>query len=160
MKYYIIETDKKNPLPDISGIFSQIPIRYLTLEYEHKLEDYYVLEMKTGDETLLPDIFTSPFLMVKRDIFKVIMMYMPEIKIKYMSLVDSEKKQCETYVVPILDIVEGKTIEETDFSKKMLFYVSGVSERFVVARLDLLESILRRNAIGLKIQEFSGIKRR
>ena len=160
MKYYVIETDKKNPLPDISGIFSQIPIRYLTPEYEHKLEDYYVFEMKTGDETLLPDIFTAPFFMVKRKLFKVIMMYMPEIKIKYMSLVDSVKEECETYVVPILDVVEGKTIEETDFSEKMLFYVSGGSERYVVARLDLLESLLRRNAIGLKIQEFSGIRRR
>lgn len=154
MKYYIIETDKKNPLPDISGIFSKIPIRYLTSEYEHKLEDYYVFEMKTGDETLLPDIFTTPFLMVKSKLFKTILMYMPEIKIKYMSLVDSEKEECETYVIPILDVVERKTIEEPEISERVLFYVSGAYERYVVARLDLLESLLRRNLIGLKIHEF------
>lgn len=160
MKYYIIETDKKNPLPDIRGISSKIPIRYLTPEYYHKLEDYYIFDMKTGDETLLPDIFTFPFLMVKKELFKVIMMYMPEIETKYMSFIDSEKKQYETYIIPILEVVERKTLEETDFSERILFYVSDVSERHVVARLDILESFLRRNAIGLKISEFSAVRRR
>lgn len=154
MKYYIIETNKKNPLPDIRSIYSEINVKYLSPRYEYKLQDYYVFEMKTAEETLMPDIFTDPFFMVKREIYKVVMMYVPEMKVKYISFVDYERGMYETYVAPVLDVIEQKKLGQIDISEKVLFCISDIFSRYIVMRLDLLESILRRDILGLKVREF------
>lgn len=155
MKFYIIETDQRNPLPDIRKMYSEIPVKYLVPEFAYKLQDDYVFEIITEDETLLPDIFTVPFFMVKRDLFRVIMMYIPEIKAKYISLVDVKRERYETYVMPVLEMIDRRKLEEIDASDKLLFYVTDFYERYVVIRLDMLESFLRRDAMGVKAREFS-----
>lgn len=154
MKYYMIETNKSNPLPDIRSIYSEINVKYFSPQYEYKLQDYYVFEMKTTEETLIPDIFTEPFLMVKREIYRVVMMYVPEVKVKYISFVDYEKGVYETYVAPVLEVIEQKMLRQIDISEKVLFCVSDIFNKYTVMRLDLMESILRRDILGLKIQEF------
>lgn len=154
VKHYILENDKKNPLPDLQEIYSKIHVKYLSPEYEHMLQENYVFGMKTTEETLIPEILTSPFLMVKRELFQVIMMYMPDVKVKYISFIDYEREIYETYIVPVLEVIEYEMLPKTDISEKVLFYVSSYNDRYAVARLDLSESILRRNSIGLKVKEF------
>lgn len=154
MKYYTIETDKKNPLPDIRDIYSEINVNYFTLEKEHKLKDYYAFKMQTMEETLVPDIITSPFFMVKEEIFKAIMIYMSEIKVKYISFVDDNRGLYMTYIAPVLEIIRHDDLDAQNILDKVLFYVSYSYHRRVVVRLDLMESILRRHVIGINVQEF------
>lgn len=154
MKYYIVETDKRNPLPEFKGIYSNVYSRFFGTTKFKEDKEGFIYEMTTREETFIPDVITSPFCMVSKEIFRLIMLYIPDIEGEYISFVESGKRKSITYVVPILEEIREKELNETDISEKVLFYVIGLSSRYLIVRMDLLESILRRKILGLKVKEF------
>lgn len=167
MKYYRIETDKSDPLPDIRDIYTKIYPRYLTPELFHRLEDFYAADMKADPELSIPEIFTAPFLMVTREMYEVITAYEPELSVKYINFIENKRGIYLPYLIPLLHVAAVRTGKEEinaqtgvqkvilrqDRPKQAIFAIDDGICRKTVVRLDLLESILRRGMIRLKAQE-------
>lgn len=95
-------------------------------------------------------------------------MYDPLIDMKEIILLDAERRKSKLYFLPILEEVE--CLEETfglkrktrdislDYDKvkdKFVFIAKGNKSRYIVGNLEWVESLLKRGATGVGLQEIA-----
>ena len=169
MKYFIIEAENSNPLPEIINWYNKINPKYINEESVSKIEEWKSLEVKVGNESVLPDVFSIPFFLLSMDASHIVRLYEPYIHMIGVRLISTPDRINIPYYMPILPAVEclserseltrggldiiRAVVEESRIGKRKLFQLGGISKRRVIIRLDLLESLLRRKAVSLKIEE-------
>ena len=167
MKYFLIETDDKNKIPYGINKNRGIDIRLLTREKFNMLPLWNVVEMNFPEEGFWPDVICSPFLLLSEDCLKTAMMYQPNIIYKGIKLWDKNSGVNATYFLTVLDEIEcisDKTLynstgnrilklvlDRRKIDANVVFKVKGLSGNSIVGRLDFVESILRRDARGIKL---------
>ena len=167
MKYFLIETDDKNKIPYGINKNRGIDIRLLTREKFNMLPLWNVVEMIFPEEGFWPDVICSPFLLLSEDCLKTAMMYQPNIIYKGIKLWDKNSGVNATYFLTVLDEIEcisDKTLYNSTGNRilklvldrgkidaNVVFKVKGLSGNSIVGRLDFVESILRRDAKGIKL---------
>jgi len=171
LKYFLLTSDEKNRLPRTRNLYEQIDVRQLNKQHAHKLERFTSVEVEPHIDTLYPDVLSKPLFMVSKGVAEVMSYYDSSVDFKIAALFDLENGVGTTYFIPIFDRVDCLT-EGTEFSKdrgeifhavidpgktmgKAFFRLDGVKNTYVAARLDFVESLLRRKAIGLAIEEIS-----
>jgi hypothetical protein len=169
VKYFFFIADDENLLPYITDLHQQMDVRHLNKQDAHKIERFTTLSVEPNDETLYADVLIRPLFMVSKSVAEVISYYDTSIDYKIAALFDLENKIGTTYYIPILDKVDCLT-EDTEFNRdrsvirnavidpkktmgKAVFKLAGVKNSYYVARLDFVESLLRRKAIGLRLEE-------
>lgn len=169
MYYFLLKTNKRNPVPYSINKNRAIDIRYINKENSYKIPNCSVVEMKLPSEAFLPDILSEPMFMVDERFAEVIEMYVPETIFKTVYLLHSESGIHKTYFLPILEDVECLSDEtkrsygETELLQivlrkeavvgKSIFRVAGFHHSYVIGRLDLVESILRRGIRGIELMQ-------
>lgn len=169
MKYFLIETDDKNRIPHGINKNRGIDIRLLSKEKFNMLPLWNVVEMDFPEEGFFPDVICSPFLLFSEDCIKTVMMYQPDILYKGIKLWDKNSGVNATYFLTVFDELEclsDKTqynsignrilklvLDGRKIDTNAVFKVKGLSGNSVIGRLDFVESILRRNARGIKLTE-------
>ena len=167
MKYFLIETDDKNKIPYGINKNRGIDIRLLTREKFNMLPLWNVVEMNFPEEGFWPDVICSPFLLLSEDCLKTAMMYQQNIIYKGIKLWDKNSGVNATYFLTVLDEIEcisDKTLYNSTGNRilklvldrgkidaNVVFKVKGLSGNSIVGRLDFVESILRRDARGIKL---------
>lgn len=167
MKYFLIETDDKNKTPYGINKNRGIDVRLISREKFSTLPLWNVVEMNFPEEGVFPDIICSPFLLLSEDCVKAVMMYQTDILYKGIKLWDSNSGVNATCFLTILDELEcmsDKTrynsvgnrivrlvLDRGKIGDNAVFKVKGVSGHGIVGRLDFVESILRRDVIGIKL---------
>jgi hypothetical protein len=107
--------------------------------------------------------------MISKEFAGLVVMYDESAKFKYAILYDKENKRYKAYNIPLLEIVDclssqselnrdGSVLRKTVLRKeavdgRTLFQIGGVKNRYIAASLELVESALRREAMGLRIVE-------
>lgn len=167
MKYFLIETDDHNKIPYGINKNGKIDIRLLTREKFNLLPLWNVVEMNFPEEGFWPDIICSPFLLLSEDCIKTVMMYQPNVVYKGIKLWDKNSGVNATYFLTILDELDcisdetqhnsiGNRIiklvlDRGRIDTNAIFKVKGLSGNAIVGRLDFIESILRRDARGIRL---------
>ena len=173
MKYFFLTADDENPLPVITNLHEQLDTRYLNKRDAHKLGRFSSLYVRQGLglETLYADVLTRPIFMVTKGVAEVMSYYDTFIEYKIAALFALEDGVGKIYFIPILDQIDCLA-EGTEFNRdrsvinravidpemtmgKAFFKLAGVKNTYVVVRLDFVESLLRRRAVGLKLEEIS-----
>lgn len=170
MRYFRIEADRKyTTLPQIINWYQQIDNRDLNKEGYDKIPKRTLLFIQPNKNTIFLDVVSSPFFLISEMVKDCVALYEPNLSYKEMILLDQKNSRTQSYFHPMLreldclsnnavfnlDHSELKTIEldEEKIEDKAIFRLAGVSKWYVIVRLDLLESLLRRGAVGLSIQE-------
>lgn len=169
MKYFLIKTDEKNKIPYNINKNRGIDIRLLTREMAHKIPFLNVVRMDFPKEGFLPDILSSPCILLTNICMEVVSMYDPDIPFKVVKAVDKKRGVNKTYFLPILEEIDcmsqqtqfhvmGKRVihfvlDEEKVGAKAVFKAKGWDEPGMIARLDVVESILRREAKGMMMEE-------
>lgn len=150
VKYFILENDEKNVMPRVINWYGQINPRYLCMEKYNKLPERVILDMELGRNFVYTDIITNPFLMVSKEAWQVISIYqdMPFIGA---ILFDVKNVGQAFYYIPVLPRV--KSLERRDIGKQVLFKLDTIAENRIYIRIDLVESLLSRNAIGICLKK-------
>ena len=107
--------------------------------------------------------------MVSSLVKSVIELYEPMLQWKQVILLHQKQGRVEIYYIPLLEekeyvyektkftITHNKLLELTLEQKKLgdtaVFFLKKESYHFMILRLDVLESLLRRNAKGFLLQE-------
>lgn len=164
MRYFIIEEDKsiKN-LPHIQNWMKTIDARNLIWGSYHKLPEISTLYVQKDDFAVFADILSRPFFMMKKNLQEIIKIYEPNMGYRQIVLIDFKKESAEQYFLPHLQVIECLTkdtkfnldhsmiehavVEEKKIGEKAIFQLGQVSNRYVVVRFDVLESLLRRGAL-------------
>ena len=169
MKYFLIEMDEKNKNPYNSNKNQVIDIRKLTRENLNSMPLWNIVEMDFPMEGFFPDVICSPFILLSEICMKTVMRYQPDVPYKGMKLWDKESGVNANYFLPILDEVDcmsDKTelnsvgnrivklvLDKEKIGTKVVFKIKGYDRKGIVGRMDFVESILRRDARGIKLEE-------
>lgn len=167
MEYFLIETNEKNKIPYKINKNRAIDIRMLTREKICQLPMWNMMEMDFPMEGFFPDILCSPCILVSKCVMETIIMYQPDVPYKGVKLWNRESGANATYSMPILDEVEcisdetlynniGNRIVKLVLDREKIkpyavFRINGYKRNCIVGRMDFVESILRRGAVGIKL---------
>lgn len=170
MKYFVISTATACvDAPRLRNWYGKINPRWINSKDAHQLPSRELFFVEEQERVVFTDILSKPFFMVSEMVSRVILMYEPLTKMKEILLLDEKNKKSERYFLPILDEVDCMT-NDSEFNAdksiikrgilnyetvkdKAIFVIGGVKGRYVVGNLEFVESILKRGARGVGLQE-------
>ncbi|MBD5547934.1 MAG: hypothetical protein HDQ97_11130 [Lachnospiraceae bacterium] len=146
MEYFALKTQGGNPIPQISSWYGKLDERKLNREHYRELPQNFLLDMKTGTDILYPDILTTPFFLVSREVMNVLRMYDEDMPFLYVILFDIDKGEDAFYFLPIL-------AEGNDDCREAIYRTKSKNQWEIRIRLDLAESLLARGAEGMELRK-------
>lgn len=175
MKYFELKLDNTNFIeaPDLINWYGIQDIRLIKWESYHKLQKRLVYKINPTENIIFTDIISFPFLLVSPMVRDTIKMYGDKVVFKEVILLSAEKGFEEVYYLPIMeesDQIKLLYVEKRQnyiqkikvpewVGERTIFWVKKNEKRYTIINLDLAESLLRRNAVGLELKEvqLSGI---
>lgn len=170
MDYFLLKQDERyKNTPSIMDVFNKIDVRNINLLNSHKLEDMIIFNVKCDEETSFLDILDTQLFLISEDMKKIIEKYSPEIIFKIIPLIDLPHERQENYYLPIFEEVDclsekselnlNKTVvkkiilDKEKIKGKKIFKIKESSKALIVIRLDVAESLLRREFIGICLEK-------
>lgn len=169
MKYFTIEVDEESHVPYNINLSRAIDIRHLTRENIHKVKRWTLVDMALPMEVFFPDILCFPFIMVSETFLRTIILYYREVVYRSVKLWHRESGCSASYFIPILN--EPDCLSETTqyntprtritrlvldrgkIGTESVFRVKGDDRKRMIGREDFVESILRRDVRGIRLEE-------
>lgn len=166
MRYFLIHTDDQfTTAPNILNWYEKINKHWIKIGDSFRLPQRELLMIESNPATVFTDILSFPFFLVTKKVRKVMEMYAPTTVYKDIVLLDSVNKLVEVYYLPILEhvsclakesvlspdrsIIKSAVIDTSKVGDRSIFFIDDVRNTYVVARLDIVESFLRRGARGI-----------
>ena len=170
MKFFILGTDETfSNYPKLKSWFGKIDDRKFNIQDAYKIPKRQLLAIDESENTVFTSIIERPFPMVSAEVKAVFDMYEPHIIYKEVVLLDGKNEKTGVYYIPILPEVDCLDAESEfnlnkslikrgiiDYERtggKAIFRLGGVGHYYMVGRLDLVESILKRNVRGIGLKE-------
>ncbi len=144
-RYLTLTSQKGNPIPQIRNWYGKLDVRNVNREDYKKIASPLMLEMRTGLDTICPDIMTSPVLMVSEEAMEVILLYDRNMPYFFVVLFDAEKEQSTVYYCPVL-------ADDADGGKEVIYRIKKPSGSVIKICEELAESLLERGVCGLGLQ--------
>lgn len=165
MKYFIIERSKFYE-PNIINWYNKIDTKTI---YKKDVDSPIIVEMEMGQKVFFPDIICFPTFMVSKEVAEIIYFYENDIKFKEVILFDLKKRRNGIYFIPLLEavncinqktefnldnsIIKRLVLNKNSIKEKTIFRLGEIRTNYIIVRLDLIESILRRKAKGIGLKE-------
>lgn len=169
MKYFLISLEAAyTDVPRIINWYEKINPKWINKDEAYRLPSRELLFIGSQDRVIYTDILITPFFLMSTMVRDVTLMYDPLIDMKEIILLDAERRESKLYFLPILEEVE--CLEDTfglkrktknillDYDKvkdKSIFTVKGKQGRYIVGNLEWVESLLKRGATGISLQEIA-----
>ena len=169
MQHFLIEAETRNPLPEIINWYDKIKPQYINEMNAHKIKEWTLLDVNMSQNTIFPDILSNPFFLLSKDIARLVNKYEPGIKMIGVNIFSRKYRIFLPYFLPILPVINCLSIQsefingdidirrgviiEKETTNRALFQLAGIKKQRVIIRLDLLESILRRVPVSIRVQE-------
>ena len=170
MKYLLISTEPdNNPMPQIADWQGRIKPRDITPERAGSIPQQTLLNIANGANAVFSDILSAPYFMVSPMVYGTLQLYDPHIQYRQIVLFDKANKMTEPYHLPILPdcdcllpeselsrdrsrIIHG-AIDLEKTRRRPVIKLGGLTATQIAFRFDVVESIIRRGAKGIKLQE-------
>ena len=168
MRYFALDIHAAYTPPRLTkwhGILDQKTVRD---KKRNLIPKYTLFQIENHMQTVFTDILFHPCFMVSKKVMDVIKLYEPSLRFERVALSDQVAKKIFVYYIPILeelDVLTGNsrvandkcTLEyiEIDGKKvkhKAIFQLENNGKIYVLVHLDLIESLLRRKAIGVDLK--------
>lgn len=170
MRYYLISQDKGyTNVPKMMDIFKTLSVNHAKQASVANLERRTIITMKTEANAVNIDILTGGFFLVSETVKECMALYEPNMTFKEIILLDKNRKVKQHYFLPAFSEIDCLTensefyfghmelkkieIEEEKLKDKAVFRIAGVEKDYIIARLDVVESLLRRGIKGMAIEE-------
>lgn len=173
MKYFLLNSDRnyKN-IPHIKYWYEKMKCNPNECDWYHQLDKRTAFEVEKGNNLNFIDILSKPVFLVSDMVYELLQLYEPNLSAK--ELILYSKDEFGIYFMPNLKKIDCLTEESTfNFDHSVLvegtvdiekvgdtgiFEIDGLKKRHYVARLDIVESLLRRGARGLWIKELKCVR--
>lgn len=169
MKYFFVETDEKNRIPYSINKNRAIDTRKLNRKEFGNLPRWNLLEMETPMEVFFPDLICSPCILMSEECMDAVRIYHPDTLCRGVKLWDKKTGINATYLLTVLEEVDCIS-EETEYNPlgnrivrlvldrekvgdRAVFRIKNYDRAGIVGRLDFVESLLRRNGRGIRLEE-------
>ncbi|AQS10947.1 hypothetical protein CLOBY_30960 [Clostridium saccharobutylicum] len=169
MDYFLLKQDEEyTNVPRLMDVFNTVDVRNINLLKAHKIDDVVIFNVKCDDETEFLDILDRNLFLISKEMKKIIEKYDSEILFKTTPLIDLPHERQENYYMPIFEEVEclsenaelnlNKTVvkkiilDKEKIKGKKIFKIKESSKSLVIVRLDVAESLLRREFKGMCLE--------
>lgn len=174
MNYFLLESDPLyTDAPVLQNWSGKIERSCIMPGKAYQLPTRMILNIHPNPHVFFTDIIDFPFLLLSRNCMDSIKLYEPQIVSKQIILLDSENRKKQTYYLPILphlnclsansflspdrtELKEG-VLDVDQIDRNGIFHLSGFSHFYTVIRLDILESMLKRGAKGIKVTPMKSV---
>jgi len=112
-----------------------------------KLDNSMVLLIDPGSADFYADILDRQLFMIKNAVKEVFDLFLPELEYKHCCLIDSASEKYEQYHIPVLEVLDTQTASTEN---KHIFRLIDTKETAVMASLEVVEALLRRNPVGVR----------
>lgn len=168
MKYFLLQSDPLyTDAPVLQEWSGKIDRTKINPGRSYKLPTRIILNIYPNAYTTFTDVIDFPFLLLSKMCMDVVKIYEPQIVSKQIVLLDAENRKKQTYYMPILpqfqclseesiltpdrsELIEG-ILDLSQIGTEGIFHIAGLSRFYTIIRLDMLESMLKRGACGIKI---------
>lgn len=170
MDYFVLRQDKRcTYVPKILDWFSNINKKHLNLVDADKVKNEIILYVNSDKNNTYFDILDNQLFLVCEEMKKILEKYNPNIIFKMIVLTDFNNSKQVIYYQPIFEEIEAlseeaemnldKTVvtklivNEEKIKNKKVFKLKESSKTMVIIRLDVAESILRRDFNGVELEK-------
>lgn len=169
MKYYELKlnSDVYTNAPQLINWYGIQDVRLIRWETYHKLQNRLVYNVGSTETITATDIISSPFLLVSSMVKDTINLYGDAVVFKEIILINDCNTFSELYYMPIMEENSEITMayrKQSGHNKRYkndlawieersIFWIKHKNSRATIINLDLAESLLRRNAVGLHLEE-------
>lgn len=168
MGYFIMEQDKRyGDVPRLQHIQRHIELRHLSHLQSQHVPDTLPLQVSSTRDSMYTDILSEGLYLVSDKLQKIIMMYEPFHIWKTTPLMDRVNQKQSLYyllIFPEVDVLNPRSQFNRDHSRitklvldankvagRKVFRVKESESPLVIVSLDVAESIMRRDFIGVSL---------
>ncbi|WP_019535822.1 imm11 family protein [Paenibacillus ginsengihumi] len=169
MDYFVMEQDERYAeFPVLQDVRQHIDIRHVNRLQAHHLADTTVFQVKASAEAEYLDVLTTQLYLVSEKMKQIIEMYEPDCLFKLIPLMNRELGKQKLYYLPLFAEVEALSpsaefnldrsvirklvLQEDKIKGKRIFRVKESEKPLIVVRLDVAESMLRRDLVGVGLK--------
>lgn len=168
MRYFTIsQSEKLRNVISIWGFHERSRINFTRQELE-QVKDVMIFYFEGSEESIFPDLITFPVYLISAKMKKIIESYEAGVIFKPCILINLENRIQKTYYLLSLDPVDCISNETTYYhngwierlvidsrraQSKWIFQISTAGNDYLIAAMDVTESMLRRNPQGIVIKE-------
>jgi len=169
MTYFILEIHPAYTPPRLTGWHGVLDKRTLKQENRAPIPKYTTFPIADDLQMIFTDLILHPCLMVSKKVRQVIHLYDPALRFEPLVLYHSESKRTQTYYLPQLEELDVITpnsrfnrdrslliqaeVDGNQARGKVIFQVANVNQTCILIHLDLAESLLRRQTLGIGLKE-------
>lgn len=169
MDYFILEVHPNYTPPNIQKWNGKLDTKTLKEKQYDLLSEHLMFLVSKDMQMIFTDLITFPCFMVSKEGMEVIRLYEPFLVFAKVILFDEEKKKSKVYYIPFLEEVDCLTensrfnldrsvihyaqVDGTKIKERTIVQIGNVNRTHILIRLDLAESLLRRNFIGMGLVE-------
>ena len=162
MKYFVLKPDERFCHgPKIEDWKTSFKPDWMSKEQFYKIKTLQVFPITVTENTLFPDMVSYPFLLFSEMMMSVIRMYGDPALSKEVLLADSKKGVVKRYFLVVLEEVKGNITDTgiilrrdgRPLKDRNIFVVKLGDKSEIIVNLDFAESILRREALGIHLEE-------
>lgn len=171
MEYFILSCSEHTKVlrsSVLSSLAGMAPQKLLTKEITMELDDMNLALLPSEDEERYSDVITSPVYLVSDTVKEIFEKYDHTLVFKAFRIIDKNSKAQLLYWIIGVEEVDCLS-EQTEYSptgvmKKLvvsqgkigdqvIFKLGGLRKQYLVVRLDVAESLLRRFIYGIELQK-------
>lgn len=163
MKYYLLTVDANYVAPVPVEWYGKIDRKSRMEKKAYQMDKHLMFQTEEHMQMIFTDIVTFPCIMVSKMIHDTIRLYDPDIKFTRIILYNKAQKRSMAYYMPFLKEMEviwtneqkggAILLERKKIVEEVIAEVVYKGKTGIVIRMDLVESILRRGAIGIGLKE-------
>lgn len=171
MRYFVLKQHQKASYPPVlRDVFTKIKKKNINISCHHLIEEPIFFDVSNRDCRYY-DVIDRDLFLVSETLWNVFLIYLPDMHSKIVALIDHHNLRIENYYIPIFEefnclseksiFNRSKTVlKEMVLDYRLLssadipiFCIKIDVNPIVIVRLDVAESILRRNPIGIQLEE-------
>lgn len=165
MKYFLVEVNEQYVAPAPVGWYGIIDKKTLSKKSPYQMAKHLLFSVESNMQMVFTDVLTVPCFMVSENVRNVIRKYNSFIYFVRIILLDKENRQSMAYYIPYLDTIEctikkdrnkrdnNFVVDKKSVEEKVMAEITDGHSSHVIMRMDLVESILRRGAVGIGLRE-------
>lgn len=164
MKYFEILVDENYIPPCPIEWYGKLDKKALEGKKVYELPRHYIFSVERHQQMVFTDIITFPCFMISEKLKEIIQKYDPHIRYTRIIFYDRMRGESKEYYLPILEEREDERkagssladiliLKQKNIENSVIFAIRQKQQTRIIMRIDLLESILRRDAIGIGINE-------
>ncbi len=164
MKYFSVSVNDNYVPPSPQGWWGVIDRKTLQRKKRSQMPKHLLFQVDSHMQMVFTDVIVFPCFMVSELVKNVIKKYDPLISFKRIVFYDKDRKKSMIYYLPFLykieitkDSMSNKekvpVIDKEELKEHVIMEIKNDGKSYLIMRMDLVESILRRGAIGIGLKE-------